>query len=71
MKIVIIEELFERGVIIEFKGTTTTIKGKSFKQNIQKDWRGGGSRQQEENKYKYLFHNMNEWREGRKSHQST
>ena len=52
MKIVITEEMFERVVIIEFKETTTTIKGKIFKHNIQKGWRGGGSRQQEENKYK-------------------
>ena len=39
MKIVITEKLFEKGVIIKFKDTTTTtIKGKSFKHNTQKVW---------------------------------
>ena len=46
------EDLFQRDVIIESKDTTTTNKGKSSKQNIQKDWRRVGSRQQEENKHK-------------------
>ena len=62
MNIVIIEDLFERYGIVEFKDTTTTVKAKSFNQNIQKDFRIVISIQQEENKYKKLVQKTNKRR---------